>query len=493
MRLISTPRILLTALLMALACALPAAAQDEAAGLLATLKARASAAASAASAAAAAAASTPAPADPALVQRATRATQQGDARILADITARLARSPDFADVRPAVQAGVARLTGSVSDNTARELATKLASAVDGVVAVENELTLQTRFGARLADTLQIARDRLARTVALTPLLLVALAIVWLSNLLGRWLSRHLGLVRLNSHNPYLGTLIRRVVRSACVLGGVLIALDLLEATALVTAVLGSAGVVGIVLGFAFRDMAENYLSGILLSLRRPFEPGDQVRIDSHEGRVVSLSTRNTVLMTPDGTELRLPNATVFKAVLLNLTHNPRRRFSFQLNVGSGEDLRAAQELGMATLAAMQGVLTEPGPSAAIDSVGDSAVNISYYAWVNQRETDFTKARSEGIRLVKLALEQAGMDLPEPIYRVQLTGAPAALGAAVPATSAPTAAPPTPPAAPDAVNPHAVVRSQGDVSPSDELDAQIAQERARKAGQDMLQAPGSRAD
>lgn len=482
MRLTPTPRSLLAALLMALACALPAAAQDEAAGLLATLKARASAAASAASAAAAAEA--PAPADPALVRRAARNTEQGDARILADLTARLGRNPAFADVQPAVQAGVARLAGSVDDNDTRQLATKLASAVDGVVAVENELTLRTRFGVRLADTLQIARDRLARTVALAPLLLMALLIVWLANLAGRWLSNHLRLMRLDSHNPYLGTLMRRAVRAACALGGVLIALDLLQATALVTAVLGSAGVVGIVLGFAFRDMAENYLSGILLSLRRPFEPGDQVRIDSHEGRVVSLSTRNTVLMTPDGNELRLPNATVFKAVLLNFTHNPRRRFNFQLNVGSAEDLRAAQELGVATLAAMQGVLADPAPSAAIDSVGDSSVAITYNAWVNQRETDFTKARSEGIRLVKLALEQAGMDLPEPIYRVQLTGA-----VPQPAAAKPSAAPA--PTADDAVNPHAVVRSQGDVSPNDELDAQIAQERARKADQDMLRVPGAK--
>lgn len=99
--------------------------------------------------------------------------------------------------------------------------------------------------------------------------------------------------------------VRSGVRTVFVLGGVLVALDLLEATSLVTAVLGSAGVVGIVLGFAFRDMAENYLSGVLLSLRRPFEPGDYVRVDSYEGRVVSLSTRNTVMMTLDGNELRL--------------------------------------------------------------------------------------------------------------------------------------------------------------------------------------------
>ena len=485
-------RLMRVLLLACLVGAAPARAQDGVTELLATIKARASAAASAASDAAAP------PADPRLVQRATRETQKDDERILADITARLSRNPAFAGVRASVQAGVADLDGHVADNDARQLAAKVVSAIDGVVAVENQLVLKTDFSARLAETANIAKERLLRTVAMVPLLLMALGVVWLANLLGRWLANHLHIVRLDSRNPYLGTLVRRAIRTGLLLAGLLVALDLLEATALVTAVLGSAGVVGIVLGFAFRDMAENYLSGILLSLRRPFEPGDHVRVDSYEGKVVSLSTRNTVMMTLDGNELRLPNATVFKAVLLNFTHNPRRRFSFQLGVAYAEDLRAAQDLGVATMAAMQGVLADPGPSASIERVGDSAVTINYYAWVDQRQTDFVKARSEAIRLVKTALEDAGMDLPEPIYRVQLTAPEGTLAAeppALPATLAPLAPPPpsSPPEAAAPVDPQALARTQADVSPNTELDAQIAQERARNAARDMLQSPGSKPD
>ena len=150
-----------------------------------------------------------------------------------------------------------------------------------------------------------------------------------------------------------------------------------------------------------------------------------------------------------------------------------------------------------TAAAMQGVLADPGPSASIEAVGDSAVTINYFAWVDQRQTDFVKARSEAIRLVKTALEDAGMDLPEPIYRVQLTlpeGHDAdTAAAALPPVLAPLVAPTPAAAAPAPVDPQAVVRTQGDVSPNTELDAQIAQERARKAGQDMLQAPGGKTD
>ena len=470
-------------LLLCLAAALPAAAQDGAGELLGALKARATAAASAAASAADEAASAPSPADPKLVQQAARATQKDDARILAEVTARLARNPAFGKVVPAVQAGVARLSGSVPDTEARQLAAKVVGAIEGVVAVENQLVLAADFGARLRETWEQLKDRVMRLLAAVPLLLLALAVVVLANLLGRWLATHLHWVRMESRNPFLGTLLRRTVRTAFVLIGILVALDLLEATALVTAVLGSAGVVGIVLGFAFRDMAENYLSGILLSLRQPFEPRDHVRIDAHEGRVVSLSTRNTVLMTLDGNELRLPNATVFKAVILNFTHNPRRRFTFSLVVGSGEDLQAAQDLGVATLAAMKGVLADPGPSASIDQVVDATATISYFAWVNQAETDFGKARSEAIRLVRNALQQAGVCSPSTVQRIQLVRGDAA-----------AAPPPGGDGQPvRAVDPHAVARSQADVSPSDELDKQLDAERARKADTDMLRAPGGKKD
>src|SRR5690606_35215508 len=119
-------------------------------------------------------------------------------------------------------------------------------------------------------------------IAWLPLLAVALLIVAFSSWLAGFVSRRLHLLRLRTDNPYMNGLIRTVVRAVIILFGVVVALNLLNATALVTAVLGSAGVVGLVLGFAFKDIAENYVAGILLSLRQPFAPGDLVVIDGNE-------------------------------------------------------------------------------------------------------------------------------------------------------------------------------------------------------------------
>ena len=179
-------------------------------------------------------------------------------------------------------------------------------------------------------------------------------------------------------------------------------------------------VLGVALGFAFKDILENYLAGILLSLRQPFAQRDHVVIDGNEGVVVALTSRATILMTPDGNHLRLPNALVFRGVMLNYTRNPGRRFEFDVGVGVNEDLVAAQRLGLEALAGLDGLLAKPPPRAFINALGDSSVQLRFQGWVDQRTHEFVLVRSEAIRTVKLALEAAGMDMPEPIYRVQIT-------------------------------------------------------------------------
>ena len=135
---------------------------------------------------------------------------------------------------------------------------------------------------------------------------------------------------------------------------------------------------------------------------------------------MALTSRATILMTLDGNHLRLPNALVFRSVTLNYTRNPVRRFSFDVGIGVDEDLVAAQATGIAELARVEGVLSEPSPRAYITSLGDSNVQVRYLGWTDQRSHDFQQVKSEAIRRTKLALESEGMDMPEPIYRVQLT-------------------------------------------------------------------------
>jgi small-conductance mechanosensitive channel len=420
-------------------------------------------------------------ADPSHVaQELARATDD-DARIATRVAARLARQDRLRDVSVAVNGGVVTLTGTVLEDADRELAQSMSTSVEGVVEVQQRIAIDASLRERVQPALEQAQLKLLRLVGALPLLFVAAGVVLAFAWLGRWLAGRLHLLRWGSANPYLDSLLRRGVRLAALLIGVLIALDLLGATALVGAVLGSAGVLGIMLGFAFRDIAENQLAGLLLSLRRPFEPGDHIMLDGHEGKVISLNARATVLMTMDGNHLRLPNAMVFKGVLLNYTRNPMRRLQFTLGVGTAEELTAVQALGVRTLKNIPAIAIEPEPRATIQSVGDSSVLIDFSAWIDQRQVDFAMTRSEAIRQVKCAIEDAGMDMPEPIYRVQLTHC-------TPETQAPAAAQATDGAVPRVRPPKALAAAPPDVSVNHDVDRQVARERATPEGQDLLRHP-----
>jgi small conductance mechanosensitive channel len=337
-------------------------------------------------------------------------------------------------------------------------------SLDGLRSLAQQALPDAALSSRFALALELAQEKLVRLLASVPLLLVAILIVLLASWLGGVLSRRLRvLTRLSRSNPYLDGLLRSVVRIALVLAGVLVALDLLGATSLVGAVLGSAGVVGLVLGFAFKDIAENYVAGVLLSLRQPFAPGDSVRIDSHEGKVVALTSRATILMTFDGNHLQLPNSLVFKSVLLNHSRNPRRRFEFETSVSSQASWHRAMDAGIAAIASVDGVIQDPAPNALIRSLGNDGATLQFTGWVDQTSNDLGRSRSEAMRAVRRALTEAGIGPPESVQKVVL-----ARGAGGEAIA------------------QADTHARRDTSVDDALDAQVGQARAQENAADMLE-------
>jgi len=388
-----------------------------------------------------------------------------------EITTRLAAIAGTEKVRVAVSGGVVRLSGDVDSDLKRELAARIAADAPGVIYVDNQLSLDTDVVARIAPLASLFQDKARQLFRALPLLLAAALVVAAFWWFGGWIGRRKLLLRRAGQQPFLGALLRQAVRLIALLVGLLVALDLLNATALLGALLGTAGIVGIAFGFAFRDVAENYIAGVLLSLRQPFLPNDHVIIDGHEGRVAGLNSRATLLLTLDGNHLRLPNAQVFKGVILNYTRNPVRRFSFTLGVGNAVDLEKVQRLGLETLTAMPDVLSDPKPTVLVADAGDSSMSIRFSGWIDQRQTGFAKIRSEAIRLVKSAFDRAGIDMPDPGFRVEIS---------------------RPGQTPDDASLEQSVSeiTQGDVSPEDHVSKAIALERAALGEPDLLdpQAP-----
>ena len=324
----------------------------------------------------------------------------------------------FRGIEVIVRHGVAHLQGTVVQPQEAAAAEALASRFDGVLYVHSTLTAESALADRVVPAVDRLRNYATGALNFLPVGVLALVVLLLTLAMARWMGGW-EVPRALRMSPLAWGLLRRAVQGGVVLVGLVITFDLLGVTSLVGALLGTAGVAGLAIGFAFRDIIENYLAGVLLSLRQPFRVNDLVAIANHEGRVVRLTARELVLLTVDGNHVRLPNATVFKSVLVNYTLNPRRLFSFEVGVGVTDDLLAAQRIGVETLDAMNGVLGDPPPFARVHALADSTVILRFHGWVDQGSADFMKVQSEAIRLVKQALDEQGVEMPEPTYRLQL--------------------------------------------------------------------------
>jgi small-conductance mechanosensitive channel len=354
--------------------------------------------------------------EPVSVQRAIT-----DEQTRSELQALFDRVPSFSRVTVKVVAGVVFLDGIVVDFEDRRRAAELAASMDDVRFVDNRISESTSLEEQLQPTWARLRELAYGTLAKLPLLVVAIVILALAIAGGSLLARWSGPSFLQARNPFLQGLIRRALQAVLVVLGLLLALDLLGATALVGAVVGTAGLAGLAIGLAFKDIAENYLAGTLLALRQPFAQNDQIRVDVFEGKVVRLTPRETILMTADGNHVRLPNAMIFRSPLINFTRNPKRRFEFQAGIGTADDLVRARDVGVAALLATEGVLRDPPPEVLVMELGDSTVTMSFAGWLDQHKTEYVRVRSEAIRLVKVHLEEASISMPSPEYSVEMRG------------------------------------------------------------------------
>ncbi|MFN3231693.1 MAG: mechanosensitive ion channel family protein [Alphaproteobacteria bacterium] len=379
------------------------------------------------------------------------------------------------DVSVSVDAGIVSLSGSVLEPDAAARAEAFATRTEGVIAVKNSILVDQSVSLRVGQALDKIREFGVAAVGMLPLLVVAIVVVFVFWLLGKFVaSRQRPWERMSS-NAFIRRLVRQVVVAVFLFAGLLLALDILNATAFLGTILGAAGIIGLAVGFAVRDTIENFVASILLSLRQPFAPNDHVIVDGNEGRVVRLTSRATTLLTFSGNHVRIPNAQVFKAVITNYTSHPHRRFEFEVGVDVDDDPNVAQAIALQVLQGMESVVAKPDPVTRIKKLGDSNVVLWIAGWMDQREHDFSKVRSEALRLVKAAFEDAQITMPEPIYNVRVETV-----EKVPVRSSPSASP-------QQLDTAAAEASQeeGDTSRDDDIERKVDEERALGGDDDLL--------
>ncbi|MCC9642025.1 mechanosensitive ion channel [Rhodopirellula sp. JC740] len=319
----------------------------------------------------------------------------------------------FTDPEVKVDRGVAFLSGTVDTKAHREWAEATAIKTSDVVAVVNRLSVAEpplwNFAPAIASLKQLGRE----ATGVLPLVIVGIAVTVLFYMLAiagarmtRWLSRN----RIDS--ALLRQVVGNVVGVLIFIIGIYIALRVSGLTRLAVTVLGGTGLVGLALGFAFRDIAENYLASILLSLNHPFRVGDLIEVEGAKGFVRKVTTRGTVLNTLEGNQIQMPNSTVYKGKIINYTATPLSRQDFAIGIGFEDSIAEAQEIVMEVLTEHVGVVSDPAPIAIVESLGSATVNLRVYYWFDQTSHSPLKVSSSVIRLVKQRLTDAEITMPD---------------------------------------------------------------------------------
>ncbi len=348
------------------------------------------------------------------VRRSVAVEPAASDREIADRLTRILRASDrFEEPRVRVEEGIVFLAGRTRDEQHRDWAGRLARNTEDVLAVVNRIDVVERPLWDLSPTWAKLRALASAMFRGLPLLLVGALMLVVTWLAARWSVRGASrLLRRRISSGLLADVISRAAALPVFLLGLYLVLSVSGLTGLALSVLGGTGLAGLVIGFAFRDIAENFLASLLISIQRPFATGDLIEVAGHLGFVQRVNTRATLMMTLEGNHVQIPNATIYKQTITNFTANPYVRFDFTVGIGYEDPIAEAQAVAMAVLHDHQAVLDDPEPMVLAETLGPSTVNLRVYFWVNGSSHSGLKVRSSVIRLVKRAFEEAGITMPD---------------------------------------------------------------------------------
>lgn len=216
----------------------------------------------------------------------------------------------------------------------------------------------------------------------------------------------------------VGLVLGRLAQGALVFLGLLIALVIALPTFKPAQLVELLGISSVAIGFAFRDILQNFLAGILLLWNEPFRIGDQIRIGEHEGEVENIETRATMIRTYDGRRIVIPNGELFtNPVTVNTAFN-QRRVEYDVGIGYGDDIETARELILQSIRSVEGVIAEPAPEVLVYELAGSSVNLRVRWWIEPpRRKELLHSRDAVLTAIKATLVENGIDLPFPTQHI----------------------------------------------------------------------------
>ncbi|MEH2188820.1 MAG: mechanosensitive ion channel family protein [Nostoc sp.] len=216
----------------------------------------------------------------------------------------------------------------------------------------------------------------------------------------------------------LGLVLGRLAQGTILLIGLFVALSIVIPTFRAGDLIQLLGISGVAIGFAFRDILQNFLAGILILLTEPFQINDQIVFKDFEGTVENIETRATTIRTYDGRRIVIPNSELFTNSVTVNTAFDSRRLQYDVGIGYGDDIDRAKELMLEALHSVPEILKDPAPDVLLMELAESTVNIRVRWWINPpRRADDLASRDKVLSTIKKTLVENGIDLPFPTQQI----------------------------------------------------------------------------
>ena len=225
--------------------------------------------------------------------------------------------------------------------------------------------------------------------------------------------------------PSFARVFAKLTSAAMSVVGVLLAVTIVFPSVRPVDVLSGAGVLTIAAGFAFQDILQNMLAGVLLLFRQPFRGGDQIQVGDLTGTVEEINIRETVITTFDGRRILVPNAKVYTDVIQVQTAHKTIRSNFIVGIAYESDMARARRIAIEAVGAVEGVVSDPPPEALYVELESSTVNLDIRFWCDAHQLETRRTLSRAIEAVKTAFDADGIEMPSQVIALQATSSLAA--------------------------------------------------------------------
>ena len=275
------------------------------------------------------------------------------------------------------------------------------------------------FESSLSTAWAKIQGMLDSLIVMLPNIVLAIIVFILFFFTARWLKLLVKrLTRRHRQARNLGMVLGRLAQGTVILFGLFVALSIVLPTFKAGDLVQLLGISGVAIGFAFRDILQNFLAGILILFTEPFQIDDQIIFKDFEGTVENIQTRATTIRTYDGRRIVIPNSELFTNSVTVNTAFENRRLQYDVGIGYGDDIDQAKRLMLEAIHSVNVVLKDPAPDVLVMELAESTVNIRARWWIKPpRRADDLYSRDQVLTAIKNKLTANGIDLPFPTQQI----------------------------------------------------------------------------